>query len=172
MSSNFSEKGTSFRPARLDDPLVADWLAGGEGRFNAILRRADSRGKTWGKRMAYSDVLAALQLICADAHPVIKAVILDNTHIFIYGVGPVWWDSKTNWLLEQFFARIAPGDSDPMRAIDELAAHLGCKYIAFGTSLASQDAALGRYLEAAGYSQQSAHYVKEIPWQSPPVPHC
>jgi len=172
MSSKSCERDTSFRPARLDDPLIAAWLAGGEGRFNSILRRADSRGKSWSQRMAYADVVKALEVIFNDDHPVVKAAILGNTHVFVYGVGPVWWDPETKWLLEQFFARLGPGDSDPLGAIDALAQHLGCKYIAFGTSLASQDEALGRYLEAGGYSQQSAHYVKETPWQSQQAQPC
>lgn len=165
MSSNFSEKGTSFRPASLNDPLVAGWLAGGEARFNAILRRADRRGKAWAGRMNYQDVVAALRRIVAGEHPAMRAVVLCDTHLFVYCVGPVWWDDHTNWLIEQFFVRIGPGDTDPLAAIEELAVALCCKHVVFGTSLAPDDEALGRYLATAGYTKESSQYIKEVTWQ-------
>lgn len=137
-----------------------------EGLIAATLLRADSLDKTWAGRVDKPTALAAVLAALSGTHTALRAVVLNDSHVLLYGMGTMWWN-PTPMLIEQMFIRVARGDSTAaLAAIDLLAASLGAHSIAFGTNLARNDAALSRLLGRAGYTLQSHQLIKDIPWVS------
>jgi len=123
-------------------------------------------GKQWASVL---DVESALELLEELAEtPVVagvRAAILNGTHLFVYSVASPWYARNKVILAEQFFLRIAPGDSKgAYEAIEALASDFEATHIVMATALAKDDARLGMLYEAQGYTQQSTQYVKEAAW--------
>lgn len=151
-----------WQPAR-EHPLYQQiWDAVPE-LFDKAVQRADRDGKHWAHRLTKDAAVAKVRGILDDEVAGIYAVVLADTHLMFVSVGNMWWSEKP-WLIEQWYMRVAPGRSDPMAAIDKMAADLGCESIAFGTSLAPNDRALGRLLERSGYRLESTQYIKDVGW--------
>lgn len=128
------------------------------GRF---IRRAQQAGKSFGQMIDPDATFIAVHAALEGEHPELQAVVLGDTHILLYSLARPWWSCET-WLIEQFYGRIAKGQSDPLGSLDFFAGdHLGVSKIVFGTTLAN-DAALGRLLAQSGYTQQSTQYIKEL----------
>lgn len=132
--------------------------------FDSALARSKRNGKTWDTRLDKEDAVARARLILSDEVPGLRAYILCDTHLLFASIGQMWWSSDP-WLIEQWYLRVAPGRSDPLAAVDRLAQDAGCSAVAFGTSLAANDAALGRMLTSKGYRLESTQYIKDYTWQ-------
>lgn len=132
--------------------------------FDKAVQRADRDGKHWAQRLSKDEAVAKVRGILDGEVAGVYAIVLADTHLMFVSVGNVWWSDKP-WLLEQWYMRIAPGRSDPLAAVDELAKDLGCSTVVFGTSLSPNDRALGRLLERSGYQLESTQYIKDYAWQ-------
>lgn len=131
--------------------------------YAAVLSRSERDGKDWNNRVNANDALEVIvSLMFNEGPPGLEAVVLNDSHLLLFSVGNPWW-SKTPWLIEQFYIRLARGPSDKaLAALDELAADRKCTSIVFGTSMAAKDAALARLLGRAGYTPQSQQLIKEL----------
>lgn len=125
-----------------------------------FVARADRGDKTWTHLIDRDAVALAIRDAVAGHGP-LKAIIVEDTHLFVYTVASPWWDSRP-WMMEQFYCRLRPGRGDPLAAVEELARDLGCAVVGFATSFAPRDAALGRLLARSGYIPQSSQHMKEL----------
>jgi len=127
-----------------------------------IARSAES-GKTWASRLDPDKALARFaMLLDGEDVPGVRAVVLNDSHIFLYTVASPWWGGD-NWLAELFYIRVARGSTPlAMEAIELLARDSFCSSIVFATSLAARDASLGRLLHQYGYKQESTQHIKDV----------
>jgi hypothetical protein len=135
--------------------------------FDRAVARSTRDGKTWHLRLNKEEAVAQARKVLDGSAIGVYAFILCDTHLLFVSVGRMWWETQP-WLIEQWYLRIAPGRSDPLAAVDMLATDLGCSAVAFGTSLAANDAALGRMLTSKGYRLESTQYIKDYTWQHSP----
>lgn len=148
-------------------PLYQQLMDSAPALYDRLVQRADRDGKNWAARIDKDTAIARVRAILSNEDDGVTAAILADTHLLFVSVGRMWWSDKP-WLIEQWYMRVAPGRSDPMAAIDKMAADLGCYAVGFGTSLAPNDRALGRLLERSGYRLESTQYIKDLAWHSPP----
>ena len=131
------------------------------------MKRVFAKSKPeWEKSIDFDGALRTIQRI-ADGRPVqgVDAVILNDSHLFVYSVLSPWWQPGERWLTEQFFVRIGRGfTSCAFHAIDLLAEDYRASKIVMATGLAKSDEALGKLYRRFGYSQQSTQHVKEAEW--------
>lgn len=130
----------------------------------SVMQRASGKGKTWENRTDIEAAIAVAQAL-ADGQdiPGLQATVLNNSHLLVYSVGSPWYASSSKWLIEQFFIRIGRGTVGcALNDLDELARQLGATTVVMATSLAANDAALGRLYAQHGYSSQSSQHFKEL----------
>lgn len=140
-------------------------LENGRKIIDRVFARLTSRGSKGDEWTGRVDVDAAWQvferLLEGETIQGLNAVVLNGSHLFIYSLGAAWFNPDEPWLIEQFFIRLFPGPSDgAFEAIEELAEDLGASATVMATSLAPDDASLGRLYEAHGYRLQSSQYIK------------
>lgn len=131
--------------------------------YDRVLSTSGRDGKGWDNRINPDDALEIIvALMFNDGPPGLEAVVLNDSHLLLFNVGSPWW-SKTPWLIEQFYLRLARGSAPAaLAAIDTLAKDRACTSVVFGTSMAANDFALARLLGRAGYSPQSQQLIKEL----------
>lgn len=147
-----------------ETPLYSELVSGAGALFDRVVAAAIARGKPWStstdKPTAVHNAVQAMH----GTHPAMHAILVGGTHMLLFTESAPWWDTKP-WLIEQFYARVAPGRSDPLGGIEAYARDGNLRKIILGTSL-SNDAAMGRLLARRGYQQSSTQFTKELPCAS------
>jgi hypothetical protein len=130
----------------------------------SVMQRSERDGKDWDNRLDIEPALDTFQALADGKEiPGLQAVVLNDSHLLVYGIGHPWWTNHKKWLIEQFFIRIGRGSADAaFHDLDEFAKSLGCSSIVMATSLAASDEALGRLYAKHGYSPQSSQHIKEL----------
>jgi len=148
-------------------PLAEVLWAQRDRLFDQLIERSSRDGKTWGtrtdKEAAWGKLLPLFfQPATTLQQGQLAGWVLNDSHLVFCSLGSPWWTEDV-WFIEQFFLRVGKGSNTAaMLALDILALDLGATTIVFGTSLAANDAALGRLLGRAGYTPQSQQYIKEL----------
>jgi hypothetical protein len=152
-----------YKPLHEHEPIKALITRDMQTLYDTVLARSSRDGKDWDSRINPSDALDVIVSLMFNAGPPdLEAVVLNDSHLLLFSVGNPWW-SKTPWLIEQFYIRLARGTSSAaLMAVDQLARDRSCTSIIFGTSLAADDEALSRLLARAGYQPQSRQLIKEL----------
>lgn len=129
----------------------------------AVLQRSARDGKQWDQRLDMGAALAVFEQLAEADMPGLRAAVLNCSHLLVYSLGGFWFDPSKLWVIEQFFIRIGRGPAIlAMNDIDTLARDAGAKGVIMATSLAANDAALGRLYARHGYSPQSSQHFKEL----------
>lgn len=144
-------------------PMRHEIVANGPETVAALLQRSARDGKRWAELL---DPEAAVGLFAwlAESEELngLRAVIVNDSHLFAYSVGPLWF-ARGTWLIEQFFMRVGRGSTaGALHAIEEFGRAQGCQHVLMATVLAADDAALGRLLHRHGYAQQSSQHYKDL----------
>lgn len=130
----------------------------------AVLRRSGGRGKHWDDRVEVDGAICVAQALADGTEiPGLQASVLSNSHLLIYSLGSPWFSNSQVWLIEQFFIRIGKGSvGAAFRDLEDLARASGARRIVMATSLAANDAALGRLYAQNGYSPESSQHIKDL----------
>lgn len=132
------------------------------------LARIQQRSKTeWFNIIDTDEAVNTLRELAQGNNPGgLQAVVLSDSHLLVFSLGGPWYAPHKRWLIEQFFARIGPGDeAQAYEALELLAEDTQASHIIMATALARHDEALGRVYERYGFAKQSSQYVKEARWQ-------
>lgn len=153
----------AYKPLHEHEPIKALITRDMQAIYDNVLSRSARDGKNWDMRINPADALDVIvNLMFNTGPPGLEAVVLNDSHVLLFSVGNPWW-SKTPWLVEQFYIRLARGPSSIALAdVDQLARDRNCTSIVFGTSLSADDEALSRLLARAGYQPQSRQLIKEL----------
>lgn len=134
-----------------------------EEKLTSVIRRSS---KQWADTaLEMEEALAVFYKLTMQAeYQGMKAVMLNDSHLLMYTVGSTWYAPHKKILLEQFYLRVGRGSGpEALEEIKELARAEGATGIIMATSLASNDAALGRLLAQSGYSPMSSMHYMEVP---------
>lgn len=98
---------------------------------------------------------------------VIKAVVINETHLLVYLVVSPWYNDKTLDLYELGFYRVRKGGggigfTGIVKAFEDIARQCGATRIVVGTSLPSNKEALARLYRRAGYTDHATALFKEV----------
>jgi hypothetical protein len=132
--------------------------------MDGVMRRSGGRGKHWDDRIEVDGAICVAQALADGVEiPGLQASVLSNSHLLIYTLGSPWFNSSKVWLIEQFFIRIDRGPVGfAFRDLEDLARAQGASRIVMATSLAANDAALGRLYAQNGYSPESSQHIKDL----------
>lgn len=145
-------------------PLREKILADGQAMGAALLARSQRDGKHSGGLLDMESAVRVVQHLCEhDSIGEMRAVIAGDSHLFLYFVGPLWFNPHRQIMIEQFFMRVDRGPhSAALQDIEDLAREVGAQGVLMATMLAPDDEALGRLFARSGYQQQSTQHFKEI----------
>lgn len=134
-------------------------LQNADSVLSAVIKKAD---KEWAIQLSRESALATLQKLATEEKPFgLEATVLNDSHLLIWSFSAPWYAGDQRWITEQFFLRVGKGSTaDAFTAIDLLAEKIGATGVVMATSLAHNDAALGRLLGAQGYSPMSSQHFK------------
>lgn len=138
---------------------LPDLISSADTVLAAIVKRAE---KEWARKLSKDDALSTLYLLAKDTGPYgLQATVLNDSHLLVWTFAGPWYAMSEKWITEQFFVRIGKGSTaDALAAIDLLAEKIGATGTVMATSLAANDAALGRLYGQHGYSPMSSQHFK------------
>ena len=127
--------------------------------LDAVIRKAE---KEWAVTLTREVAIATLEKMGREEKPFgLYASVLNDSHLLIWSFAAPWYAGDQRWITEQFFLRIGKGATkDAFTAIDLLARNIGATGVVMATSLARNDAALGRLLAGQGYQPMSSQHFK------------
>lgn len=142
-----------------EHPKRNEWLAAAPEVLARVLLRSN---KEWARAVdTGASVKTLADLIRECEHAGLSAAVLNDSHLLIYTVASPWYAPNEKLIVEQFFVRMDRGQTDEaLAALDLLAKDLGATGAVMATSLAANDAALGRLLTRYGYSAMSSQHFK------------
>lgn len=134
-------------------------LASADTVLEAIIKRAE---KEWTRKLSREDALGVIKQLAKDNGPYgLQATVLNDSHLLVWTFAGPWYAMSEKWITEHFFVRIGKGSTKlALDAIDLLASKIGATATVMATSLAANDAALGRLYGQSGYSPMSSQHIK------------